>query len=114
MGDAVGELIASFKYISTLARSQQEISLSIVQTAASAQRDSNGEPVEHLLERQQMIIDQIEQEVDVAVACMQFGDLATQLLSRTMIRIEALGTALQRVDAQDVTAGGNAPIKQND
>ena len=111
VGDAVGELIASFKHISKLARSQQEISLSIAQTAAGAQGGSNGESMEHLLQRQKAIIDQIEQEVDAAVTCMQFGDLATQLLSHTMIRIEALGTALQRVDAQDVTAGGDTVYK---
>ncbi len=106
VGDAVGDLVASFKYISKLVRSQQEISLSIVQTATGAPGSSNGESVEHLLGRQKAIIDQIEQEVDAAVTCMQFGDLATQLLSHTMIRIEALGTALQRVGAQDVTASG--------
>ena len=111
VGDAVGDLIASFKYISKLARSQQEISLSITQTAAGAPGGRDGESVEHLLERQKAIIDQIEQEVDAAVICMQFDDLATQLLSHTMIRIEALGTALQRVDAQDVTADGEPGYK---
>ncbi len=111
VGDAVGDLVASFKYISKLAHSQQEISLSIAQTAAGAGGSGNGESVEHLLERQKEIIDQIGQEVDTAVTSMQFGDLATQLLNHTMIRIEALGTALQRVDAQDVTAGGDTVYK---
>ena len=42
---------------------------------------------------------------------MQFGDLVVQLLDHVMIRIEALGTALQRVDTQDMTAGGDTVYK---
>lgn len=111
VSDATGDLIASFKYISKLARSQQEISLSIAQSTADAQQNNDGESVGHLLVRQKAIVNQIEQEVDAAVTSMQFGDLVVQLLDHAMIRIEALGTALQRVDTQDMTAGGNTVYK---
>jgi hypothetical protein len=97
VGDAVGNLVSSFKYISKLTRSQQETSLAIVGAAALA----NSGPAGQLLDRQSAIAGQIEQEVDAAVASLQFGDLAAQLLGHTMIRVEALGTALQRIDRQD-------------
>jgi len=99
VGDAVGNLVASFKYIGKLTRSQQEISQAIAQSAAIG--SGTGEPSGQLLERQTVIADQIEQELDAAVTSLQFGDLVAQLLSHTMIRIEALGAALQRIDWQD-------------
>ena len=111
VSDATSDLIASFKYISKLARSQQEISLSIAQTTVNAQQDNEGESVGHLLARQKAIVNQIEQEVDAAVTSMQFGDLVIQLLGHAMNRIEALGTALQRVDTQDMMAGGDTVYK---
>ena len=111
VSDATSDLIASFKYISKLARSQQEISLSIAQTTVNAQQDNEGESVGHLLARQKAIVNQIEQEVDAAVTSMQFSDLVIQLLGHAMNRIEALGTALQRVDTQDMMAGGDTVYK---
>lgn len=98
VGDAVGDLVASFRYIGKLTRSQQEISRAIAATAAP----SNGESMEQMLNRQAVIADQIEQEVDAAVTSLQFGDLVAQLLGHTTTRVEALGTALQRIDRQDV------------
>lgn len=102
VGDAVGNLVASFKYIGKLTRSQQEISQAIAQSAAIGSGAGTGEPAGQLLERQTMIAGQIEQEADAAVTSLQFGDLVAQLLSHTMIRVEALGAALQRIDRQDV------------
>jgi hypothetical protein len=99
VGDAVGNLVASFKYIGKLTRSQQEISQAIAQSAAIG--SGTGEPAGQLLERQTVIADQIDQELDAAVTSLQFGDLVAQLLSHTMIRVEALGAALQRIDWQD-------------
>jgi len=101
VGDAVGNLVASFKYIGKLTRSQQEISQAIAQSAAIGSGVRIGEPAGQLLERQTVIADQIEEEVDAAVTSLQFGDLVAQLLSHTMIRVEALGAALQRIDRQD-------------
>lgn len=93
VGDAVGDLVTGFRRIGKLTRSQQEVSLAIVQKAAPA----GGEPFGRLLDKQTAIVEQIEQEVDAAVISLQFGDLAAQLLGHTMIRIEALGAALARV-----------------
>jgi hypothetical protein len=111
IGDATGDLIASLKCISKLSCSQLEISMSIARLAAGDQRGDEGESVGHLLMRQKAIVVQIEQEVNAAVTSMQFGDLVVQLLDHVMIRIEALGTALQRVDTQDMTAGGDTVYK---
>ena len=96
VGDAVGNLVASFKYISKLTRSHQETAQAIGQTATPADR----EPTEQLLHRRKAIADQIEQELDAAVTSLQFGDLVAQLLGHTMIRVEALGVALLRIDGQ--------------
>ncbi len=93
VGDAAGDLVASFKHIGKLTRSQQEVSLAIAQKAAPA----GSEPFGQLLDKQAAIAEQIEQEVDAAVTSLQFGDLAAQLLGHTMIRIEALGAALRRI-----------------
>lgn len=94
VGDAVGNLVASYKYISNLTRRQQEISLSIAQSAAVADR----EPLPQLLARQTAIAHEIDQELDAAVTSLQFGDLVDQQLGHTMHRIRVLGTALQRVE----------------
>lgn len=101
VSDAVGDLVASFKYIGKLTRSQQEISRAIAQSAAIGSGAGTGELAGQLLERQTEIADQIEQEADAAVTSLQFGDLVAQLLSHSMIRVEALGTALARIDRQD-------------
>ena len=97
VGDAVGDLVARFRYIGKLTRSQQEISLAIVGMAAPA----DGGPMRQLLERQTVIAGQIEQEVDAAVISLQFGDLVAQLLAHTKVRVDAIGAALQRIDTLD-------------
>jgi hypothetical protein len=105
VGDAVGNLVASFKYIGKLTRSQHEISHAIAQAAAPG---SGGQTVQ-LLERQAVLADQIEQEVDAAVTSLQFGDLVAQLLNHTLSRVEALGTALERIDRQDAEQESGKP-----
>ena len=101
VGDAVGNLVASFKYISKLTRSDQEIARAIGRTATHADK----ELAEQLLHQQTLIADQIDQELDAAATSLQFGDLVAQLLSHTTIRVEALGAALQRIDRQDEESG---------
>jgi hypothetical protein len=102
VGDAVGDLVASFRHISALTRSQQEVSLAIVGMAAPAE----GGPMGPLLERQTLIAGQIEQELDAAVISLQFGDLVAQLLAHTKVRVDAIGTALQRIDTLDAGQDG--------
>lgn len=98
VGDAVGNLVASFRYVSKLTRSQQEISLAIVRAAAPAGSESIGQ----LVNQQTAVAGQIEQELDAAVTSLQFGDLVAQLLGHTMIHIEALRTALRRIERHDI------------
>ena len=98
VGDAVVNLVASFRYISKLTRAQEEVSLAIVDAAAPAGGGSLGP----LSEQQAQIAGQIEQEVDAAVTSLQFGDLVAQLLAHTKVRVDAIGAALQRIDWQDV------------
>lgn len=111
VGDAVGNLVASFKYIDKLTRSQQEISLAIAH-AANCSRVEDGGPLGRLLEQQAANADHIEQEVDAAVTSLQFGDLVAQLLRHTIIRVEALGTALQRLDWEDAGHEGGEPARK--
>lgn len=101
VGDAVGNLVASFKYIGKLTRSQQEISQAIAQLTAFGREAGTGEPAGQLLARQAVITGQIEQEVDAAVISLQLGDLVAQLLAHTRIRVDAIGAALQRIDRYD-------------
>ena len=101
VGDAVGNLVASFKYIGKLTRSQQEISQAIARSAAFGREAGTGEPAGQLLARQTVITGQIEQEVDAAVISRQFGDLVAQLLAHTKFRVDAIGAALQRIDRYD-------------
>lgn len=103
--DAAAELVASFKNISKLTRFQQDISLAI--TAAVARE--GGDPPGQFLERQAAVAEQIEQEVEAAVRTLQFGDLVAQLLNHTMIRVDAIGAALQRVDLLDAGKDGVEP-----
>ena len=102
VGDAVGNLVASFNYIGKLIRSQQAISLAIVTVKTAT--PANSELVSQLLDWQTAVADQIKQEVDAVVTSLQFGDLASQLLGHTMIQVEALGTALRRTDTPDAGA----------
>jgi hypothetical protein len=91
VSDAVGNLVASFKFISKLTRSQQEISQAIVDAAAPGDRAF----LKPLLERQRAIVDQVGQEMDAAVTSLQFGDLVSQLLGHTVGRVAAVDAAVQ-------------------
>ncbi len=57
-----------------------------------------------------MIAAQIEQEVDAAVTALQFGDLVAQLLNHAMVRVDAIGAALQRIDLLDAGQEGGEHV----
>jgi len=57
-------------------------------------------PILELLEKQMVVADKIEQELEMAVTSLQFGDLVTQLLAHTSRQVEMLSIELQRVDRQ--------------
>jgi len=92
--DAVNNLVINFKYISKLTKSHHEMVLAIEKMAIP----KGSKPILELLEKQMVIADKIEQELDAAITSLQFGDLVTQLLTHTTRQVEILSTELQRID----------------
>ena len=96
VSDAVNNLVINFKYISKLTKSHHEMVLAIEKMAAP----EGTRPILELLEKQMVIADKIEQELEMAITSLQFGDLVTQLLAHTAKQIEILNMELQRIDRQ--------------
>lgn len=94
VSDAVNNLVVNFKYISRLTKSHHDMVLVIEKMAAP----EGSKPILELLEKQMVIADKIEQELEMAVTSLQFGDLVTQLLAHTTHQIEMLNIELQRSD----------------
>lgn len=94
VSDAVNNLVINFKYISTLTKSHHDMVLVIEKMAAP----EGSKPILELLEKQMVIADKIEQELEMAVTSLQFGDLVTQLLAHTARQVEVLNMELQRID----------------
>ncbi|MBP6056944.1 MAG: hypothetical protein KA524_00710 [Nitrosomonas sp.] len=94
VSDAVNNLVINFKYISTLTKSHHDMVLVIEKMAAP----EGGKPILELLEKQMVIADKIEQELEMAITSLQFGDLVTQLLAHTARQVEVLNMELQRID----------------
>ena len=107
VSDAVNNLVISFKYISKLTKSHHDMVLAIEKMAAP----EGSKPILELLEKQMVIADKIEQELEMAITSLQFGDLVTQLLAHTTGQVEALNIELQRIDRKGSwkeNAGKNA------
>lgn len=96
VSDAVNNLVVNFKFISELTKSHHEMVLAIEKLAAP----EGSKPILELLEKQMVVADKIEQELEMAVTSLQFGDLVTQLLAHTSRQVEMLSIELQRVDRQ--------------
>lgn len=96
VSDAVNNLVINFKYISKLTKSHHDMVLAIEKMATP----EGSKPILELLEKQMVIADKIEQELEMAVTSLQFGDLVTQLLAHTTHQIEMLNIELQRLDRQ--------------
>lgn len=96
VSDAVNNLVINFKYISKLTKSHHDMVLAIEKMAAP----EGSKPIIGLLEKQMIIADKIEQELEMAITSLQFGDLVTQLLAHTAKQVETLNMELQRVDRQ--------------
>ncbi len=60
----------------------------------------SSKPIIELLGKQMIIADKIEQELEMAVTSLQFGDLVAQLLAHTSHQVEVLNIELQRIDQQ--------------
>ncbi|SFD90211.1 hypothetical protein [Nitrosomonas sp. Nm166] len=96
VSDAVNNLVINFKYISKLTKSHHDMVLTIEKMAVPEE----SKPILELLEKQMIIADKIEQELEMAVTSLQFGDLVTQLLAHTTRQVEMLNIELQRIDRQ--------------
>lgn len=96
VSDAVNNLVVNFKYISKLTKTHHEMVLAIEKMAVPEKR----RPIIELLEKQMIIADKIEQELEMTVTSLQFGDLVTQLLAHTVKQVESLNVELQRIDRQ--------------
>lgn len=94
VSDAVNNLVINFKYISKLTKSHHDMVLAIEKMAAP----EGSKNILTLLDKQMTIADKIEQELEMAITSLQFGDLVTQLLAHTARQVEILNIELQRVN----------------
>jgi len=96
VSDAVNNLVINFRYISKLTESHHEMVLAIERMATP----EGNSCINALLEKQMAIANQIEQELEMAITSLQFGDLVAQLLAHTTRQVEMLNVELQRIDRQ--------------
>mgnify|MGYP003545272862 CR=1 FL=1 len=106
ISDAVNNLVINFHYISKLTKTHHEMVL-VIEKMASPEASK---PILELLDKQMNIADKIEQELEMAITSLQFGDLVTQLLAHTTHQVEMLNMELQRVDREDNWRNGKALI----
>ena len=107
VSDAVNNLVINFKYISRLTKSHYDMVLVIEKMAAP----EGSKPILELLEKQMIIADKIEQELEMAITSLQFGDLVTQLLAHTARQVEILNMELQRIDRLSNWKGRNTTLQ---
>ncbi|ALQ51841.1 hypothetical protein [Nitrosomonas ureae] len=96
VSDAVNNLVINFRYISKLTESHHEMVL-VIERMATPEASSS---INELLEKQMVIANQIEQELEMVITSLQFGDLVAQLLAHTTRQVEMLNVELQRIDRQ--------------
>jgi len=97
VSDAVNNLVINFRYISKLTKTHHEMVTAIERMAVP----DDSRPILELLDRQMKIAEKIEQELEMAITSLQFGDLVTQLLAHTTHQVEMLNIELQRIDRKD-------------
>ena len=107
VSDAVNNLVINFKYISSLTKSHYDMVLVIEKMAAP----EGSKPILELLEKQMVIADKIEQELEMAITSLQFGDLVTQLLAHTARQVEMLNMELQHIDRLSNWKGRNTTLQ---
>ncbi|MCC8997265.1 MAG: hypothetical protein LM517_09515 [Nitrosomonas sp.] len=106
VSDAVNNLVINFRYISKLTQTHHEMVTTIERMAIP---DGN-KPILELLDKQMEIAEKIEQELEMAITSLQFGDLVTQLLAHTAHQVEMLNMELQRIDREDNWRNGKAAL----
>lgn len=101
VSDAVNNLVCNFRYISKLTGSHHEMVLAIGRMVAPEERH----PINELLEKQTLIANRIEQELDAVITSLQFGDLVAQLLAHVARQMEMLNDELRCIDRQGSLQG---------
>lgn len=107
VSDAVNNLVINFKYISSLTKEHHGMVLTIERMAVPEGTQS----IIELLEKQMIIADKIEQELEMTVTSLQFGDLVTQLLAHTIGQVESLNMELQRADRKGSWKNGETTLR---
>lgn len=97
VSDAVNNLVINFKYISQLTKTHHDMVLAIEKLAVPKEKQS----IIELLQKQMVIADKIEHELEMTVTSLQFGDLVTQLLAHTVKQVDSLNKELQRIDRKE-------------
>ncbi len=97
VSDAVNNLVINFKYISQLTKTHHDMVLAIEKLAVPEEKQS----IIELLQKQMVIADKIEHELEMTVTSLQFGDLVTQLLAHTVKQVDSLNKELQRIDRKE-------------
>lgn len=97
VSDAVNNLVINFKCIGELTKSYHELVLAIEKITHS----EGCSPITGLLEKQMVIANRIEQELEMAIISLQFGDLVSQLLAHTSRQVKMLNVELECFDRQD-------------
>lgn len=97
VSDAVNNLVINFKYISQLTKTHHDMVLAIEKLAVPKEKQS----IIELLQKQMVIADKIEHELEMTVTSLQFGDLVTQLLAHTVKQVDSLNKELQRIDGKE-------------
>lgn len=97
VSDAVNNLVINFKYISQLTKTHHDMVLAIEKLALPEEKQS----IIELLQKQMVIADKIEHELEMTVTSLQFGDLVTQLLAHTVKQVDSLNKELQRIDGKE-------------
>lgn len=106
VSDAVNNLVINFRYISKLTKTHHEMVTAIERMAVP----DDSKPILALLDKQMEIAEKIEQELEMAITSLQFGDLVTQLLAHTTHQVEMLSMELQRIDREDNWRNGKAAL----
>lgn len=106
VSDAVNNLVINFRYISKLTKTHHEMVTAIERMAVP----DGSKPILELLDKQMKIAEKIEQELEMAITSLQFGDLVTQLLAHTTHQVEMLNMELQRIDREDNWRNGKAAL----
>ncbi len=109
VNDAVNNLVVNFKYINELSKEHHDMVLAIEKMIIP----TDNEAALELLSRQIKTAEKIEQELELTITSLQFGDLVTQLLVHTTRQIDTLHVTLQQLDKERSCRENPGEIQNN-